>query len=266
MKNVTKRLTSVFIPNRSLDKSMTASVIAVWSIGFFLVWMFSGSKFIPQPHDVLSAGVKLMREQHFMNDLLASTMLCMKAMLRAIIISLVIAYLSVLPFFRPLAGFVGKMRFLSTVGITFIFAQITSDTSHQKLAILVFGITVFMVTGMCQVISEVKKEELDYARTLKMNEWQSTLEIIILGKADQMFELIRQNFAIAWMMLAMVENICRADGGIGIILSDQNKHFHLESVYAIQIMILFVGMFFDWLLKVGKRVFFPYSVLTLERK
>lgn len=81
-----------------------------------------------------------------------------------------------------------------------------------------------------------------------------------------MFELARQNFAIAWMMLAMVENICRADGGIGIVLYDQNKHFHLDAVYAIQIMVLVLGMFFDWLFVKVRYILFPYVTFNLERK
>jgi NitT/TauT family transport system permease protein len=136
----------------------------------------------------------------------------------------------------------------------------------MKISLLVFCIAIFMVTSFLGIIFEVKKEELDYARSLKMNEWKAVWEVIILGKADQFLEAIKQNFAIAWMMLAMVENLCRAEGGIGVILFQENKQFHLDAVYSIQILVLFVGIGLDWTLGWIRRVFCPYSVITLDRK
>lgn len=123
-----------------------------------------------------------------------------------------------------------------------------------------------MVTTFIGIIFEVKREELDYARTLKLTPWESVWEVIIKGKADQFLEATKQNFAIAWMMLAMVENLCRAEGGIGVILFQENKLFHLDAVYAIQIMVLFVGIGLDWFLGFLRRIFCPYSVITLDRK
>ena len=131
---------------------------------------------------------------------------------------------------------------------------------------LVFCIAIFMVTSFLGIIFEIKKDELDYARSLKLNEWQTVWEVIILGKADQFLEAIKQNFAIAWMMLATVENLCRAEGGIGVILFQENKQFHLDAVYAIQIMVLFVGIGLDWTLGFIRRVFCPYSVIILNGK
>ncbi len=73
------------------------------------------------------------------------------------------------------------------------------------------------------------------------------------------------NFAIAWVMLAMVENLCRAEGGIGVLLFQEDKQFHISSVYAIQIIVLIVGIGIDWTLGFIRRVFCPYSVLTLNK-
>ena len=38
-------------------------------------------------------------------------------------------------------------------------------------------------------------------RTLRMSEWQVVWEVIILGKIDLVFEIIRQNFAIALSLI-----------------------------------------------------------------
>lgn len=261
-----KAIVRAFTPNKNLDSKSNLTVLLIWIIGTFLIWTTSEHKLIPTPFEILVAAKSLFFEKGFLEDLTISTWLCIKAMLYAISISFMFAILSVLPFFRPLSAFVAKSRFLTTVGLTFLFAQVTPDTSAQKMALLIFGITVFLVTSFLSVILEVKKDELDYARTLKMNEWESVWQVIVLGKADQFLEMIRHNFAMAWMLLAMVENLCRADGGIGVVISDQNKHFNMDAVYAIQITILLMGIFLDWALGFVKKIFCPYSELTLERK
>ena len=255
-----------FIPNKKLEYKSTLTILVLWVVSTLGFWMFSDHKLIPNPFEILAAGKDLIVNKSLVNDLITSTWLCMSAMFFSVFISLFLATLSVLPFFRPFSTFATKSRFLTAVGLSFLFAQLTSDTSGQKMALMIFGISVFLVTSFSTIIAEIKKEEFDYARTLKMNEWETVWYVIILGKADQFMEAIRQNFAIAWMMLPMVENLCRAEGGIGIVLFDQNKHFHLDAVYAVQIIILFMGIFLDWSLGFLKRVFFPYSVLTLERK
>jgi len=74
-----------------------------------------------------------------------------------------------------------------------------------------------------------------------MNEWRTSLEVVVFGESDQAFDCLRQNAAMSWMMLSLVESLSRSGGGVGALLLDQNKHFHLDSVLAIQLTIFDVG-------------------------
>ncbi len=253
-------------PNKTIGNTTSIMILTFWCIFTLLIWFSSDSKIFPNPINIGIALMDLITKNDFIRELISSTMFCLKAMFYAVVVSFIFAYLSVIPLFRPICAFVAKARFLSTAGLTFLMAEMTQDTSGQKIALLVFAISVFLVTSMIGVIMEVKKEDLDYARTLRLNEWEAVWEVIIKGKMDQMFEVIRQSFAISWVMLTMVENLCRADGGIGVILTDQNKHFHMDQVFAIQIVILLIGISFDYLLKKSREWLFPYSVIKLERK
>lgn len=261
-----KVIKDIFTPNKSLSSNTTLIILFIWILGTLVLWHFNGGKYFPSPVDIVVAAKKLIVHDGFLSHLLISTVLCVKAIFFAVVVSLMIALLSVLPAFRPFTNVISKARFLSTVGLTFIFAELTPDTNTLKVDLLVFAIFIFMVTTFIGIIFEVKREELDYARTLKLTPWESVWEVIIKGKADQFLEATKQNFAIAWMMLAMVENLCRAEGGIGVILFQENKLFHLDAVYAIQIMVLFVGIGLDWFLGFLRRIFCPYSVITLDRK
>ncbi len=63
------------------------------------------------------------------------------------------------------------------------------------------------------------------------------------------------------MLLAAVENIAKANGGIGVVLAESNKYFKMEKVYAVQILILITGIVIDWILRTLKIILFPYSSL-----
>lgn len=67
-------------------------------------------------------------------------------------------------------------------------------------------------------------------------------------------------------MLTMVEGMARSEGGIGAMLLNQNKHFHLAAVMAIQLMILIVGLGQDYIIGLLKSIACPYATITLERK
>jgi len=119
---------------------------------------------------------------------------------------------------------------------------------------------------MADVLASIPKVQFDLARTLRMGEWRVVWEVIVLGQADKVFDVLRQNAAIGWMMLTMIEGMSRSEGGIGAVLLNQNKHFHLSSVMAIQILILSVGLGQDYIIGVLKNIFCPYANITLERK
>ena len=181
-------------------------------------------------------------------------------------ISLGLAYLTVLPVFRPLVAAVSKGRFLSIVGFTFIFTLIFGGGHPLKTSLLVFAVTVFYVTSMAAVIAAIPKGDFDHARTLRMSEWRVVWEVVILGTADKAFEVLRQNAAMGWMMLTMVEGIVRSEGGVGAMLLGESKHFLLAEVFAIQLVILLVGLFQDYVIGVARRLVCPYADLTLERQ
>lgn len=60
--------------------------------------------------------------------------------------------------------------------------------------------------------------------------------------------------------------LVRSEGGIGTLMLNEGKHFHLDAVFAIQLTILFVGIVQDKILGVIKNIICPYANMTLERK
>lgn len=260
-----KNLFSIFSPNKTLSKSTALTLVVIQTAVLFLLWCFYPSVFLPSPGNTVGALSDLWKGG-LGAELLTSFYLNLQAIGVALGVSLLLAYASVVPFFRPLVSFLSKLRFLSLAGLTFFFTMAASSGHELKLYLLVYSISVFFVTSMADVLNSIPKVQFDLARTLRMGEWRIVWEVIILGQADKVFDVLRQNAAIGWMMLTMIEGMSRSEGGIGAVLLNQNKHFHLSAIMAIQLVILLVGLGQDYGIGILKNIFCPYAKLTLEKK
>ena len=256
---------AAFLPNRAISGLAMKILIAVQAAIVLLIWIGSPFEVLPKPWEVWSAFQNLWMNQGLGRELVTSFLMNLEALGLTVLIGLSLSYLTVLPFFQPVATAVSKGRFLGLVGLTLVFTLMVGGGRPLKVTLLVFGMTVFFVTSMAAVVQEIPKDKFDHARTLRMSEWQVVWEVVILGTADRAIEVFRQNAAIGWMMLTMVEGISRAEGGVGAMLLNQNKHFHLPEVFAIQIMILLLGLVQDYGIGVTKRLLLPWADLNLER-
>lgn len=259
-------IVAAFSPNRVLSPGAMQILIAVQIAIALVIWLNSPYKVLPRPNEVLTALSNLWTQQGLGQDLIASYKVNAEALALTALISLSLSYLTVLPFFRPIASAVSKGRFLSLFGFTFVFTLMVGGGHPLKLSLLVFGMTVFFLTSMASVIAAIPRTAFDHARTLRMSEWQVVGEVVVLGTADAAFEVMRQNAAIGWMMLTMVESVSRSEGGVGVMLLNQYKHMNLAEVFAIQLIILIVGLCQDLLIGLVRKIVCPYADLTLERR
>lgn len=264
--NPLRALAAAFGPNRAVGSGTMWLIIGAQIAAALLLWINSPFVVLPRPGEVLEALGSLWLTQGLGPELWTSFKLSLTALAVTTLVSLALSYLTVLPFFRPLAAAVSKGRFLSLAGFTFVFTLLVGGGHPLKLSLMVFAMTVFFVTSMASVIAEIPKESFDHARTLRMGEWRVVGEVVVLGTIDKAFEVLRQNAAIGWLMLTLVEGISRSEGGVGALLLNQQKHFRIAEVFAIQLLILCVGLLQDTGIGALRRLVCPYADLTLERK
>jgi len=237
-------------------------VAVIEAIGALILWhVFNGGGLIPGPIVVGKAMIALVCEPDFVRNLVSSFSLTITSMLISMAIALFIAYLSVIPAFNPISKFVTQCRYLTLTGLIFLFTLVTKNGSDLKMSLLLFGIVPFFVTSLTAIISEIKTHEYDLCRTLRYGIWETVYEVIILGRADQVIEVKRQNFAISWLMITMVEGTSMSEGGLGVMLLKANKYLDLPKVFALLIVIFIVGMLIDLLLAKSRHWLFPYCRL-----
>ncbi|HEY2511737.1 MAG TPA: hypothetical protein VGI39_12805, partial [Polyangiaceae bacterium] len=183
------------------------------------------------------------------------------ATLLTVVISLLLSYATVLAFLRPLVEAVSKLRFLGITGLVFPFTLLTGGGYALKVALLTFGMTTFFVTSMSQVVLEIPRAEFDYMRVLGASELRILWEVVVLGTLDRALDVLRQNVAMGWAMITMVEGISRAEGGIGAMILNENKHFLLAEVYAILFVILVLGLAMDYGMGLLSAALCPYVAI-----
>jgi NitT/TauT family transport system permease protein len=183
------------------------------------------------------------------------------ATLLTVVISLALSYATVVPFFRPLVETVSKLRFLGLTGLVFPFMLVTGGGYTLKVALLTFGMTTFFVTSMAQIVSEIPRAEFDHMRVLGAGELRILWEVVVRGTLDRALDVLRQNVAMGWAMITMVEGISRSEGGIGALILNQNKHFLLAEVYAILLVILVLGLVMDYAMGVLTNALCPHASL-----
>jgi len=257
---------NLFRPLTSVNNRTFSILVVINLVVAIILWqVFAAGGLIPTPGKIGKSVLKILNSGDFYDNLVISLTLTLKGMGYAIIIALLICYLSLIPVFNPLARFIIKCRYLTLTGLIFLFTLLTSNGHNLKLSLLIFGIVPFFVTSLLSIIDSINEQEYELCKTLRMNNWQTLLEVVIIGKLDQVLEVMRQNFAIAWMMITMVEGLNMSEGGLGTMLIKSNKYIDLGTVFAILVIIFAIGVFFDFLLKQLRSWFFPYTKLQLRK-
>ncbi len=258
-------LLGAFVPNKVVSPATMQILIVTQVVVALLIWINSPFKVLPRPDETYRALQEAWFKQGLAQELFTSFKLNIEAVAITATLGLLLSYLTVLPFFQPLVAAVSKGRFLSLAGFSLVFTLMVGGGHPLKLALLVFGMTVFFVTSMSSEITAIPKEKFDHARTLRMGEWRVVWEVVVLGTGERAFEVLRQNAAIGWLMLTMVEGISRAEGGVGAMLLSFQKFFRIDTIFAIQLTVLLVGLLQDYAIGAIRRLVCPYADLKLER-
>jgi NitT/TauT family transport system permease protein len=240
-------------------------VLAGGTVVLLLSAWACGPKFLPGPMDVVRAYPGLL-DQGLVQQLFVSLTTNFQAIGLACLLTIPLAYLTVLPALRPFVGGLAKTRFLGLTGFVVLFTLLFGGGHGLKVALLVFGMGVFLVTSLYDIVESIPREEFDHARTLRLGRWGSVLEVVVLGHMDAVIDAVRQNAAMGWVMLTMVEGLVRFEGGLGAMMLAEDKHIKLDAVFAIQALVLAIGIAQDWLFVGLRRLMCPYAALTLERQ
>lgn len=251
---------------RPLAKVSGTTILALYALTVGLgygAWVYAHAQnpVIPTLPEVGRAWVTLVN-QGLVNRLVESLTLNLEALALSSVISIGLAYLSVVPMIAPFARIVALLRFLGFTGISFVFGLYAEQRTLQVL-MLTFGIMTFFTTSMLAVVGGASQDDINLARTLRCGPWETVWNAIIRGQLDQTFVVLEQTAAIGWVMLTMVEGMVRSEGGIGVMLIDQNRRLQLAAVFALQGTILLTGLLLVKGISFIRGLLCPWSTLEV---
>ncbi len=265
LKKMKNTLKNSIQPLSVLSKQAVIILVVAQAIIALSVWHLTGGGLIPSPLKVVEAILKLLGSAEFYDEFFKSISLSFKGMGISLVVAIIVSYLSLVPIFSPISKFVIKCRYLTLTGLIFLFTLLTQDGGQLRISLLLFGIVPFFVTSLMSIIDTINVQEYELCKTLRMNNWQTLWEVVIVGRLDQVIEVMRQNFAISWMMITMVEGYSMSEGGLGTMLIKSNKYLDLATVFAILVIIFVTGIFFDFILGQIRYWIFPYTKLQLRK-
>lgn len=255
MNNIIK---SIFTPNESEPSSTTAIIWSTYLALWLMFWVGFKPVIFPSPLEVVGAIPELF-SGGFMDDLLNSFFLNIEALGLSILLSLPIAYVSKVPALRPFSVVLSTLRFLTPM-VFFAILLFELSGGHQiKLGVMVLGMSFALTTSMVGIVADIPLYRYDHARTLRMSEWKAIWYVVVRGTLPHTFDAIQACAATGWSMLMMVEGAIRMEGGVGVVLSNSDRHLRFEIVWLISLILLAIGFGQDALIKWVKSVVCPYK-------
>jgi NitT/TauT family transport system permease protein len=249
----------------SLGAFARSNLAGIW-IGLILaLWFLNPIKALPYPHEVLQAIRRMWSEpggQGLLYNIYVTLKLNVVGLGYAAIISLVIAYLSVIPLFQPLNKMVQWLRYIPIVGFNLVFLTLFSIGWPMKVAMLTTGMSFFLVTSMTGVIASIPRMKYELAKVLGYSDWQVFYSVVVRPTLPSMIDMIAQNAAIGWVMITAIETYNRTEGGIGSQIYSYSSTNNLAEVYAYLLIIGLIAVLEDWSFSLLKRTLFPYSVIA----
>jgi len=256
-------LNKLFRPFEELSKSQNNLVILLWLtfiLGWWVISSFVGTTHLFPTITQVFNGFVSAWNLGLMTHISSSILLFLQASLYSVIISCIVVYLSPLPVIKPFCDLISTFRFLPLVGISLYISIIIHNARNIQVTVLVIFMSLFLITSLLQSLSKKSIEnEINHAKSIGCSRWEIILEVMIKGRFDFVIEAVRQNLAIIFNMLVVIELINTASGGLGYLIGTNQKNGSQGEVIALQIIILMIGKSIDYSLISLRRLFFRYS-------
>ena len=262
---VSNVLTQIFRLHGEVGAFARKNLVLLWIVMVLLVWIYNPVKALPYPHEVWHA-IKKMYEDPTAQGLVYNVYVTLKLSVVGLgcasIASLIIAYLSVIPLFQPLNKMVQWLRYIPIIGFTLVFLSLFPIGWETKLAMVITGMSFFLVTSMTGVVAAIPRMRYELARVLGYNNWQVLYSVVVRPTLPSMINAVAQNAAIGWVMIVAIETYNRTEGGIGSQIFVYCSTNQVAELYAYLIVIGIIAVLQDWFFSLFRRLVFPYATIA----
>jgi NitT/TauT family transport system permease protein len=158
-------------------------------------------------------------------------------------------------FFAPILD---PLRFLpisALVPLTIVWFGIDD---MQKIVFLFAGIFVYMLPLIIEAVEQVDEVYLHTATTLGASRSQLVWHVLIPGSLPAIGEALRVMNGIGWTYVILAE-VINAPLGLGALINVAGKRSHVDQIFALVLVILFIGIVTDLVIRTINRRLFRWA-------
>jgi NitT/TauT family transport system permease protein len=233
----------------------------------FLLWWsyttYSGVKpsVTPSPIKVVMSIPELIRDYNVIDHALYSIFLNVMGFIEGVVISLVVGFvLGLYPGPRAMnEKLLSASRYLSLPPLMGIMVALFGIGSNMKIQFLTLGMIVYLIPTVIQRLDETMKVYEETIKTMGATKWQQIKYLYIPDVLSRTWGDIVVLIAITWTYIILAEMVNSSDGGLGSLVYVTKRQIRIDMVYALNVIILLIGLCQDLIMKSIGKLLFPHN-------
>ena len=260
------------IPGRPLALALTiipfVLVIIAYSLGSQArLAVNPADKLLPAPSQIVETAGRLVAEPDrrsgiilFWSDTAASLQRLSLGVGIASLIGLLVGLgIGLLPYIRSsLSGFVAVLSMVPPLAILPILFIVFGLGEVSKVALIVIGITPFLIRDMAARTGEIPTEQLIKAQTLGASSLAIAIRVALPQIMPRLIQAVRLSLGPAWLFLIAAEAIA-SENGLGYRIFLVRRYLAMDVILTYVMWITLLAFLLDWALASLSRRLYPWA-------
>jgi NitT/TauT family transport system permease protein len=164
------------------------------------------------------------------------------------------SFSNIAAFFRPLSLVGSYVPIVIFIPLTLAWFGMSE---MQKVVFLFIGCFVVLLPLVVKTVSDVPSAFLDVAKTKGATQWQLVTRVLFpIAQAD-IWDHLRGVYGVGWGWIILAE-VVNAEQGLGYLISQSERRGHIDSLFAVVMVIIVIAVLCDQVWKYLGYWLFPY--------
>lgn len=164
------------------------------------------------------------------------------------------SFATIAAFFRPLSLVGSYVPIVVFIPLTLAWFGMSE---MQKVVFLFIGCFVVLLPLVIKTVSDVPSAFLDVAKTKGATQWQLVSRVLFpIARAD-IWDHLRGVYGVGWGWIILAE-VVNAENGLGYLISQSERRGHIDSLFAVVMVIIVIAVLCDQVWKYLGYWLFPY--------
>jgi NitT/TauT family transport system permease protein len=164
------------------------------------------------------------------------------------------SFSNIAAFFRPLSLVGSYVPIVVFIPLTLAWFGMSE---MQKVVFLFIGCFVVLLPLVVKTVSDVPSAFLDVAKTKGATQWQLVSRVLFpIARAD-IWDHLRGVYGVGWGWIILAE-VVNAEQGLGYLISQSERRGHIDSLFAVVMVIIVIAVLCDQVWKYLGYWLFPY--------